>query len=93
MRPVELRRRGQLPAIAFGFLERLGIAGRIAVELLRDAAHVDAGAAELGGLGQRDARAGLRRHARGAHAAAAAANDEEVEIEWLHEKDAPCGRL
>jgi hypothetical protein len=84
--PVELRRLGQRPAVARGFLERFGVTGRVAVELLRNAAHVDAGAAQLGRFGQPHAGTGLRGHARGAHAAAAAADDEEIEVECAHEK-------
>jgi hypothetical protein len=83
--PVEERFTRQLPAVAGGLLERFGVAGRIAVELLGNAAHVDAGAAQVGRLGQADAHAGLRRHASGANAPAAAADDEEVEVECAHE--------
>ena len=72
------------PAEAVGLFEGLGVVRRVAVELLRDAAHVHAGAAQAIGaehLGQRHARTALRGHARGAHAAAAAADHEEVKVE------------
>jgi hypothetical protein len=91
--PVELRRFGQLPAVAGGFLEGFGVPGCVAVELLRNAAHVDAGAAEFGRLGQSHARALLRGHSRGANAAAAAADDEKIEVECGHGNDAPWRRL
>ncbi len=77
--PVEHRRR-DVPAEAVRFLERVGVVGREAVQLLRDAAEVDAGAAERGILGDRDADAALRGEARGPHPAAAGTDDEEVEI-------------
>jgi len=68
------------------FLEALGVVGGEAVQLLRDAAEVDAGAAERGVLGDRDTRAALRCHARGPHAAAAGADDEEVEGRPAHSR-------
>ena len=78
-RPVE-RRRLRLPAEAMRFLEGFGVVRGVAVELLRDATEVDAGAAQGRVFGDRDARATLRRHARGTHAAAAGADDEEIEV-------------
>ena len=62
------------------FLELAGIDQ----ELLGNAAADDAGAAQAVFLGQRHARTGQRRHAAGAHAARAAANDEKVVVELRH---------
>jgi hypothetical protein len=53
---------------------------RIGEELLRDAAHVDAGAAEASGLGDRDARAEAGREAGGAYAARSAADHEQIDF-------------
>jgi hypothetical protein len=75
-RPVETRLAGR-PAEAARLLESIGEVRRVAVQLLRDAAQVDAGAAECAALGHRDTRATLRGHARGAHATAAGADDEQ----------------
>jgi len=50
-------------------------------QLLRDAADVDAGAAEAARLGNRDARAQRGGNTAGANAAGPAANGEEIEIE------------
>ena len=58
--------------------------GRVAVKLFRDATEVDAGAAHGADLGQCHAGAALRGHARGAHAAAAAADHKEVKVKSLH---------
>ena len=69
----------QAPAEAGRVLDLVAYAGGVDQELLGDAADVDAGAAEPGLLGQRDPRAGRGGHPRRAHAAAAAADDEEVE--------------
>jgi hypothetical protein len=52
-------------------------------ELLRDAADVDAGAAEAVGLGARDLRAKRGGEAAGANAAGAASDGEEVVVELL----------
>ena len=60
-----------------------------AVQLLRDAAEVDAGAAERGVLGDGDARAALPGHARGAYAAAAGTDDEQVEDVSGHARPKP----
>src|SRR5262249_27329342 len=57
---------------------------RIDEQLLRDAATDHAGAAHAPLLGDRDARAGHRRHATGANAATAAADDEEVVVVLAH---------
>jgi len=81
--PVE-RRSADAPAEAVRFLEALGVVGGEAVQLLRNATDVDAGAAERAVFGDRDARAALRRHARSANAAAAGADDEEVEERVAH---------
>ena len=56
----------------------------IAVELLRDAAHVDAGAAQCASFRHSHARASLRRHPRRAHAAAACADHKKVEFIACH---------
>jgi hypothetical protein len=69
-----------VPAEAVRFLERIGVVGREAVQLLRDAAEVDAGAAERGVLRHGDLDAALRRKTRRAHPAAAGTDDEKVEI-------------
>ena len=82
-RPVE-GRPGNAPAEAVRFLEALGVVGGEAVELLRDAAEVDAGAAERGVFGDGDTRAAHGGHARGADAAAARADDEEIECGLAH---------
>jgi hypothetical protein len=81
--PVE-RRGADAPAEAVRLLEAFGVVGREAVQLLRDAAEVHARPAERRVLGDGDARAALRRHARGANAAAAGADDEEVEGRVAH---------
>ncbi len=68
-------------------LERLGIMRRVAVQLLGDATHIDAGAAEPGRatlLGQHDPRTALGSHTRGAHATTAATDHEQVDIEIRH---------
>ncbi len=84
LRPVECRCR-PLPAEAVRFLEGLGVVGRVAVELLGDAADVYAGSAEVrraAGLDQRHAGAAIRGHARRADPAAAPADDEQVSVEY-----------
>ena len=80
--PVEHRRLA-LPSKPRRFVKTLAVMRRVAVELFGDATHVDAGATQSVGaqyLGQRHARAALRRHARSAHAAAAAANNKKIEV-------------
>ena len=72
-----------LPAKAVRFFKRFAEVCGIRVELFGDAAHVDAGTAEPVGatsFGQRHPHAALRRHACRAHAATAAANDEQVKL-------------
>jgi hypothetical protein len=54
---------------------------RVGKELLRDAADVDARAAEAIGFGDRDLRAIARRDAADANAAGAASYGEEVVVE------------
>jgi hypothetical protein len=81
--PVKMRL-AHRPAKACGFFKRFCIVRGIAVELLGDAAHVHAGATQRGGLGHHHARTALRGHACGAHAAAAAANDEQVAVKVFH---------
>src|SRR5256885_3038376 len=78
--PVELRPRCR-PAVGLGDLEFLAPVGRVGEELLRDAADVDAGAAEKARFGDGDCRAIARRDAARAYAARAAAYREEIEIE------------
>jgi hypothetical protein len=82
-RPVEARWL-QVPAEAGRILEVPREVRGVAVELFRDAAHVDAGAAQGGGFGQHHARAALRGHAGGPHAPAAATDHEQVAVETLH---------
>jgi hypothetical protein len=78
--PVERGRVADAPAEARRFLEALVVVRGEAVELLRNATDVDASAAERGVLRDGDARAALRRQPAQAHAAAAGADDEEVEV-------------
>jgi hypothetical protein len=78
--PVE-DRLGDAPAEIGGVLQLVAEVRGVGEELLRDAADVDAGAAEAAGLGDRDARAERGRDAAGANAARAAAYREEIEIE------------
>jgi hypothetical protein len=54
---------------------------RVGKQLLRDAADVDAGAAEAAGLGDRDARAEVGGETAGANAAGTAAYREKIEVE------------
>ena len=67
-----------------GVLELLGEMAGVDEQLFRDAAADDAGAAEAVGLGDGDARAHLRGHARRAHAARTRADDEKIEIVLAH---------
>ena len=78
--PVE-DRLGDAPAEIGGVLQFVAEVRRVGEELLRDAADVDAGAAEAARLRDRDARAERGRNAAGANAARAAAYREEIEIE------------
>jgi hypothetical protein len=71
------------PAIRGGDLEVLAEMRGVGEELLRDAADVDAGAAEAVGLGDRDLRAKRGGEAAGANAAGAASDGEEVVVELL----------
>ena len=81
-RPVEARR-ADAPAEAACLGEALGVMRGEAVQLLRNAAEVDAGAAERRVLGDGDARAALGGQASGANAGAAGADDEEVVLEGV----------
>ena len=92
-RPVE-RRLGQRPAVAGGVLELVGKARRIDQELLRHAAADHAGAADPVFLGHHDARAVAGRDPRGAHAARACTDDEQIDVVISHARPAPrcrCG--
>ena len=85
--PVQ-RRPLALPAIAVGLFKRLGVVRGVAVELLGDAADVDAGAAQaIGaqGFGHGHSATTPGGHAGRAHATAAATNDEQVKIEIAHD--------
>ena len=79
-RPVEARLAAR-PAVGGGDLELLAEMRGVGKELLRDAADVDAGAAEAPGLGDRDFRPVRGGHAARAHSARAAAYREKVVIE------------
>src|SRR3954468_11859556 len=79
-RPVELGLTGG-PAIRLRDLEFFAPMRGVGEKLLRDAADVDAGAAEAARLGDRHLRAIGRADAARAHAAGAGAYGEEVEIE------------
>ena len=84
--PVETRRR-HLPAETGRLMKAVAVVGGVAVELFRNTADIDAGTAQAGlasGFGQGHARATLRGHARGAYAAAAAADDTQVGIKIAH---------
>jgi hypothetical protein len=86
--PVETRlaaRRTECPAVGGGDVEILAPVRGVRKELLRDAADVDAGAAEAVGLGDRDARAIGRGDPAGANAARAASDGEEVVVERQRE--------
>ena len=75
------------PAVAARFFKGLGVVCGVAVELLRDTAHVHAGAAQAvdaQGLDQRHTGAALRGHARGAHATAAATDHQQIKIKRAH---------
>jgi hypothetical protein len=78
--PVEARLADR-PAIGGGDMEILAPVCGIGKKLLRNAADVDAGAAETIGLGDRDACAIRRRDPAGANAARAASDREEVVVE------------
>ena len=56
----------------------------VALKLFRDATHVYTRAAHVGYFSQADARTALPGHARGAYAAAAAADDEKIKVKCLH---------
>src|SRR6478736_1787355 len=71
------------PAEALGDLEVFAQVRGVGEELFRNAADVDAGAAEAAGFGDRHLRAVARADAARAHAPRAAADGEEVEVE-LH---------
>jgi hypothetical protein len=77
--PVEVRFAGA-PAVGGGDLELLAPMRGVGEELLRDAADVDAGAAERARFGDRDARAIGSGNAAGANAARAASYGEEVVV-------------
>ena len=79
-RPVEARL-ADAPAVGGSELEILAQVRRVGEQLLRDAADVDAGAAEAAGLGDRDLRAVAGGDAARAYAAGAAAYREKVVIE------------
>ncbi len=82
--PVEFRRLGQAPAEGFGLREIFGEARRIDIELFWHTASDDAGSADAEFLGDHAFRAVARADARGAHAARAGADDEEVGIKGAH---------
>ena len=86
-RPVE-RRLGDRPAEAGGVLELVGEARGVDQELLRHAAADHAGAADAVFLGDHHARAVARRDARGAHAARARADDEQIDVVIRHRPSA-----
>jgi hypothetical protein len=73
--PIEARLTGR-PAVSLGDLELLAPVRRVGEELLRNAADVDAGAAEATRFGDRDLRAVGSRYAAGANAARAGAYRE-----------------
>jgi hypothetical protein len=79
-RPVEFRLADR-PAEGARDLEVLAEMRGVGKQLLRDAADVDAGAAEAVGFRNRDLRAERRGNAAGANAAGAASYGEEVVIE------------
>jgi hypothetical protein len=81
-RPIEARL-ADGPAEARGNLEVFAQVRRVGEELFRDAADVDARAAETAGFGDRHPGAVARAHPARAHAARAAADREKVEVE-LH---------
>ncbi|MCH9019225.1 MAG: DUF1549 domain-containing protein [Proteobacteria bacterium] len=85
-RPVEAALADR-PAEALGVLEVVREVRGVDQELLGHAADVDAGAAEVALLGDRDTRAIARRDARRAHPARAAADDEEVVVVISHRPD------
>jgi hypothetical protein len=78
--PVEARL-ADGPAVAARNLEILAEMRGVGEQLLRDAADVDAGAAEAAVLGDRYSGAVARGHAAGTDAARAAADREKVVIE------------
>ena len=82
-RPVELRL-SHLPAVAARFFKGLGVVRRVAVELLRNATQVHAGAAQRSHLGDRHAHTALGRHASRTNAAAAGADHEKVKRSRSH---------
>ncbi|MCY1425896.1 hypothetical protein D9M71_417020 [compost metagenome] len=82
-RPVE-RRLVDAPAEAGGLLEVLVEMRPIDQQLLRHAAHVHAGAAQVTALRHRHFRAESGGETRGTHAAGTGANHEQVEIERHH---------
>jgi hypothetical protein len=76
-----MHRRHAAPAEA-GSIPRPGtVFGRLHHHFFRHAADINASAAPMLRLGDRDARAVARRDARAANAAAAAADDKQIEIE------------
>jgi hypothetical protein len=77
--PVEARL-ADSPTIGGGDVEILSPVRGVGEELLRDAADVDAGAAEAVGLGDRRARAVGRGNAAGANTAGSASYGEEVVV-------------
>ena len=77
--PVE-GRLGDAPAEVGGVLQFVAEMRGVGKELLRDAADVDAGAAEAARLGYRDARAEGGGNAARAYAARAAADGEKVVV-------------
>ena len=87
-RPVERRLRHG-PAVAGGVLELVGKARGIDQELLRHAAADHAGAADAVFLGDHHARAVARRDARGAHAARARPDDEQIDVVVRHRRSLP----
>jgi hypothetical protein len=88
--PVEARLADR-PAVSGGDVEILAPVRGVGKKLLRNAADVDAGAAETVGLGDRDACAIRRRDPAGANAARAASDREEVVVELQRGTSATSG--
>ncbi|MCY1360640.1 hypothetical protein D9M69_472750 [compost metagenome] len=77
--PVEIGL-GEAPAESLGLLEVFGEMGTVDQQLLRHAADVDAGAAQVAALGDSHAGAEAGSKARRAHTAGTGTYDEEVEV-------------
>src|SRR3546814_5855461 len=83
LRPVEAAL-AECPTIALGIVEVLTVMRGVGQELLRDAADIDAGPAEITLLGDCDPGAVIRREPARAHAAGTGADGEEVVIVLRH---------